>query len=33
MSRRGAFENKESGVPVWSWILQEPDVHDDQLRY
>ena len=22
-----------TGFPVWSWMLQEPEVHDDQLKY
>ena len=32
MSRRSAFENMGTGFPVWSWFLQEPVNHEDQLK-
>ena len=33
MSRRSVSENMGTGFPVQSWILQDPEVHDDQLKY
>ena len=33
MSRRSVSENMGTGFPVQNWILQEPEVHDDQLKY
>ena len=32
MSSRSVFENMGTGFPVWSLILQEPEVHDDEIR-
>ena len=33
MSRRSVCENMGTGFPVQSWILLEPEVHNDQLKY
>ena len=27
------FQNMETDFPVWSWMLQEPEVRDDQLKH